>query len=215
MAGIKLAEPWLPEVYELVTGDTELLHQCREEDERIQNAYLKNMEAQEEDFSGLCFSRVKFENCSFEGCNFEKAEFSDVMFVSCNFSNCLFRDSFLRRVSFQRSKGTGARMTESSLKDVSIMECSMQYLNLDDSKLESFRVEDSDLEMVISRSAGAKALRSVRSVFRMPAFLRLRLREWILPPATSRGWCFPMSVLRCGVRSWIYIRRRNWRSGWG
>ena len=55
MAGIKLAEPWLPEVYELVTGDTELLHQCREEDERIQNAYLKNMEAQEEDFSGLCF----------------------------------------------------------------------------------------------------------------------------------------------------------------
>ena len=69
-----------------------------------------------------------------------------MLFISCNFSNCLFRDSFLRRVSFQRSKGTGARMTESSLKDVSIMECSMQYLNLDDSKLESFRVEDTDLE---------------------------------------------------------------------
>ena len=116
MVGMKLAEPWLPEVYEIVSEVTELLHQSREEDERIQNAYLKNMTAQEEEFSGLCFSRVKFENCSFEGCNFEKAEFSDVLFISCNFSNCLFRDSFLRRVSFQRSKGTGARMTESSLK---------------------------------------------------------------------------------------------------
>ena len=138
MAGMKLAEPWLPEVYEIVSEETELLHQSREEDERIQNAYLKNMTAQEEEFSGLCFSRVKFENCSFEGCNFEKAEFSDVLFISCNFSNCLFRDSFLRRVSFQRSKGTGARMTESSLKDVTITDCSMQYLNLDGSKLESF-----------------------------------------------------------------------------
>ncbi len=116
MAGMKLAEPWLPEVYELVSEETELLHQSREEDERIQNAYLKNMTAQEEDFSGLCFSRVKFENCSFEGVILKKAEFSDVLFISCNFSNCLFRDSFLRRVSFQRSKGTGGQDDREQLK---------------------------------------------------------------------------------------------------
>ena len=33
MAGMKLAEPWLPEVYEIVSEETELLHQSREEDE--------------------------------------------------------------------------------------------------------------------------------------------------------------------------------------
>lgn len=144
MAGIKQAEPWLPEKFEIVTEDIGLFYRSMDDDERIGNAYFKNLAVEHEDFTGLCFSRVKFENCSFIGCSFEKAEFSDVILRSCNFSNCILNDSFWRRAVLQASKGTGLKMTGSSLKDVTITDCSMTYANFDDSKLEGFRVEDSD-----------------------------------------------------------------------
>lgn len=189
MAGMKQAEPWMPEVYEIVTEDTGLLRQCREDDERIQNAHLKNMTAVEEDFSGLCFSRVKFENCNFEGCNFEKAEFGDVIVASCNFSNCLFPDSFLQRVIFKASKGTGARMTGSSLKDVTFTDCSMGYMNFGDSKLESFRVEDSDLEN------GSFA----QCKFKNAAFTNVRLQNTSFFKTTLKG----MDFTTCDIKGLV------------
>lgn len=147
MAGVKqAAEPWLPELFDFVTEDAQILYCGKEEDERIQEVWLKNVTVIGEDLSGLCFSRVKFENCNFTGCSFEKAEFSDVVFISCNFSNCVFHDSFWRRTKIRSSKGTGAKITGSSLKDVAISDCSMEYVNFDDSKLECFLVEDSDME---------------------------------------------------------------------
>lgn len=144
-AGYKVAELWLPEVYEVVTEEPEVLLEYGKMEERVQCALFRNIVIQGEDLTGLCLSRVRFERCSFIDCIFEKAEFGNVMFQSCNLSGSHFNDSFLKQVRLCGSKGTGTRFISSSIKDLMVRDCGLDYSNFNGSKLEGVRFEDCDL----------------------------------------------------------------------
>lgn len=145
VTGYKAAEPWLPEVYEIVTEEADVLLEYGRMEELVQGALFKNVILQGEDLSGLCLSRVKFERCSFIDCIFEKAEFGNVAFQSCNLSGSHFDDSFFKQVRLSGSKGTGARFISSSIKDFMAADCGLDYSNFNGSKLEGVRFEDCDL----------------------------------------------------------------------
>lgn len=138
--------PWMPEVFAFETEKLEDLAKCKENDEKIQNTVIKNITAEGEDFTSLCFSQVRFENCCFMDCTFEKTEFTDVYLKSCNISNCNFNDSYWKRAVLKSSKGVGSKFTGSSFYYITMEECVMNYANFDSSKFEYARIRQSAME---------------------------------------------------------------------
>lgn len=143
--GFGVEKPWLPERYEMVTEDEEVLLEGHDAEERFQCLLFRNLVVEGADLSGLCLSRVKMERCTLIDCNFEKAELGNVLFQSCNFSGCHFNDSFLKQVEIRDSKGTGIRFCGSSVKELQVIDCNMVYANFDGSRLEGVRFENVDL----------------------------------------------------------------------
>lgn len=141
-----IMQPWMPPQLEELVGGIEVLMECKDREERLEEKHITKLDALEENFDGLCVSKTVFENCSFQDCSFLKAEFTDVIFRSCDFSNSNFSDGYFNRCRFLSSKGLGARFCGSVIQNVVIKDCSLNYANFDASKLEKIRIEETQLE---------------------------------------------------------------------
>lgn len=141
---MKRIEPWMPERLER-TEQPGIFYEAKERDERIEERHVQKLRLDAADLSLLCFSKVRFENCIFQECSFHKCEFTDVIFQGCDFSNAGMTDTYFNRCQFFSSKGAGADFSGSSIQNVLIQDCSMNYVNLDGCRLEKIRVENTEM----------------------------------------------------------------------
>lgn len=142
----KFLIPILGQVQEEILEDGDKLFERKTEDEAVRSVLIRNLQMNNEDLSHMRFSSVVFENCIFQDCSFEKGEFTDVAMRSCDFSNCSFEDSYFNRMEFRASKAVGTKFSGSTMLHTSIWDCNFNYANFDSSKLEYFRVSDSQLQ---------------------------------------------------------------------
>lgn len=174
---MKLIEPWLPAHLDLTEEDSGILFNAVDTDEKLEEQHLKKINLEEENFTGLCFSKVYFENCVFLSCTFRKCEFTDVVFKSCNFSNSVFVDTYWNRCQIQSSKGMGANFAGSSIQNMFVCGSSMNYANFDDCKIEKMRTENTELNFSNISDCRVKNLEWDRTQLSRVNFFKTPLKD--------------------------------------
>lgn len=89
---------------------------------------------------------VKFENCRFSTADYKQTEFLDVIFQKCDLSNFNFNKSIFYRCEFQTCKLLGTQFIGSTCKDVSWLNCLMNYAILSEGKMNQAYFRESQLE---------------------------------------------------------------------
>ncbi len=96
--------------------------------------------AEQTEFYECVFGKVSFTG-SLKGCLF-----ADVVFEGCDLSNTDLQNAVLRRVEFRHCRLTGTDMTSSRLQDVLVTDSHAAYFNLNGSRLNRVRFENTVLE---------------------------------------------------------------------
>lgn len=98
--------------------------------------------------NNLLLEDICFENCMFDNIDFGNIKLVNVSFVNCYLKNCdlsnqVFDKQFFSKVDFENCKLMGVSLIDTFLKNISFKDCNCQYINLFESKINNFVIENS------------------------------------------------------------------------
>lgn len=96
--------------------------------------------------SWFCVGNVKFSNCVFTKCQFDDIEFNGIELNNCIFENCTFQqtvfmDCTLAKCAFLNPFSNTLSLRMTSLEDVQICNCDLQYVIFSDCGLQNVNFE--------------------------------------------------------------------------
>lgn len=176
MAAERVTGPWLSREPETDSRELDYLLDCVREEECVRDLRFNGLAAGEESLRLLAAVQCRFVNCSFQSCSFEQSSFVDTVFQSCDFSNCDFSDSFFNRCEFRNCKGLGTKFAGSTVKNLTLAGCAMDFANFDACRLERVCVSDSRLKGAVFSQCRAKDVYWDRVNLTGASFFRTPLR---------------------------------------
>ena len=112
----KIQKPKISVNLEVINTVDQLL-QLIEEDEKICDKLIENIDISTIDESRLSFDSCVFKNVNFDNCIFRYIDLLDVIFDKCDLSNIDFSEGSIFRTEFTNCKMVGCKIEDANLKD--------------------------------------------------------------------------------------------------
>lgn len=126
-----------------VINTVEELLKLIEEDEKICDKLIENIDIASVDESRLAFDSCIFKNVNFDNCTFRYIDLLDVRFEKCDLSNIDFSEGSIFRVEFINCKMVGSKIEDAHLKDCLFKNILGDYSSFSFSKLNKVNFENS------------------------------------------------------------------------
>ncbi len=138
----KIQKPKINSNLEVINNVDELL-ELIEEDEKICDKLIENIDIPSIDESRLSFDSCVFKNVNFESCTFRYIDLLDVIFDKCDLSNVDLSEGSIFRVEFTNCKMVGSKIEDANLKNCLFKNILGDYSSFAFSKLNKVNFESS------------------------------------------------------------------------
>ena len=161
---------------EIIDNVEELL-QLIEDDEKIFDKLIENIDIPTIDESRVSFDSCVFRNVNFENCTFRYIDLMDVTFEKCDLSNIDFSEGSIFRTEFVNCKMIGSKIEDAHLKDCLFKNILGDYSSFAFSKLNKVRFESSSFASSIFMEVKNKYMNFDDCNFKKSVFTKTYLED--------------------------------------
>lgn len=172
----KIQKPKINANLEIIDNVEELL-QLIEDDEKIFDKLIENIDIPTIDESRVSFDSCVFRNVNFENCTFRYIDLMDVTFEKCDLSNIDFSEGSIFRTEFVNCKMIGSKIEDAHLKDCLFKNILGDYSSFTFSKLNKVSFESSSFASSIFMEVKNKYMNFDDCNFKKSVFTKTYLED--------------------------------------
>ena len=172
----KIQKPKINVNLEIIDNVEELL-QLIEDDEKIFDKLIENIDIPTIDESRVLFDSCVFRNVNFENCTFRYIDLMDVTFEKCDLSNIDFSEGSIFRTEFVNCKMIGSKIEDAHLKDCLFKNILGDYSSFAFSKLNKVSFESSSFASSIFMEVKNKYMNFDDCNFKKSVFTKTYLED--------------------------------------
>ena len=172
----KIQKPKINVNLEIIDNVEELL-QLIEDDEKIFDKLIENIDIPTIDESRVSFDSCVFRNVNFENCTFRYIDVMDVTFEKCDLSNIDFSEGSIFRTEFVNCKMIGSKIEDAHLKDCLFKNILGDYSSFAFSKLNKVSFESSSFASSIFMEVKNKYMNFDDCNFKKSVFTKTYLED--------------------------------------
>lgn len=172
----KIQKPKINVNLEVISTADQLL-ELIEEDEKICDKLIENIDIPTMDESRLSFDSCVFKNVNFDNCTFRYIDLLDVIFDKCDLSNIDFSEGSIFRTEFVNCKMVGVKIEDAHLKDCLFKNILGDYSSFAFSKLNKVSFEGSSFASSVFMEVKNKCLNFDDCDFKKTVFTRTYLED--------------------------------------
>ena len=172
----KIQKPKINVNLEIIDNVEELL-QLIEDDEKIFDKLIENIDIPAIDESRVSFDSCVFRNVNFENCTFRYIDLMDVTFEKCDLSNIDFSEGSIFRTEFVNCKMIGSKIEDAHLKDCLFKNILGDYSSFAFSKLNKVSFESSSFASSIFMEVKNKYMNFDDCNFKKSVFTKTYLED--------------------------------------
>lgn len=172
----KIQKPKINVNLEIIDNVEELL-QLIEDDEKILDKLIENIDIPTIDESRVSFDSCVFRNVNFENCTFRYIDLMDVTFEKCDLSNIDFSEGSIFRTEFVNCKMIGSKIEDAHLKDCLFKNILGDYSSFAFSKLNKVSFESSSFASSIFMEVKNKYMNFDDCNFKKSVFTKTYLED--------------------------------------
>lgn len=172
----KIQKPKINANLEIIDNVEELL-QLIEDDEKICDKLIENIDIPTIDESRVSFDSCVFRNVNFENCTFRYIDLMDVTFEKCDLSNIDFSEGSIFRTEFVNCKMIGSKIEDAHLKDCLFKNILGDYSSFAFSKLNKVSFESSSFASSIFMEVKNKYMNFDDCNFKKSVFTKTYLED--------------------------------------
>ena len=172
----KIQKPKINVNLEIIDNVEEVL-QLREDDEKIFDKLIDNIDIPTIDESRVSFDSCVFRNVNFENCTFRYIDLMDVTFEKCDLSNIDFSEGSIFRTEFVNCKMIGSKIEDAHLKDCLFKNILGDYSSFAFSKLNKVSFESSSFASSIFMEVKNKYMNFDDCNFKKSVFTKTYLED--------------------------------------
>ena len=172
----KIQKPKINVNLEIIDNVEELL-QLIEDDEKIFDKLIENIDIPTIDESRVSFDSCVFRNVNFENCTFRYIDLMDVTFEKCDLSNIDFSEGSIFRTEFVNCKMIGSKIEDAHLKDCLFKNILGDYSSFAFSKLNKVSFESSSFASSIFMEVKNKYMNFDDCNFKISVFTKTYLED--------------------------------------
>ena len=172
----KIQKPKINVNLEIIDNVEELL-QLIEDDEKICDKLIENIDIPTIDESRVSFDSCVFRNVNFENCTFRYIDLMDVTFEKCDLSNIDFSEGSIFRTEFVNCKMIGSKIEDAHLKDCLFKNILGDYSSFTFSKLNKVSFESSSFASSIFMEVKNKYMNFDDCNFKKSVFTKTYLED--------------------------------------
>lgn len=172
----KIQKPKINVNLEIIDNVEELL-QLIEDDEKIFDKLIENIDIPTIDESRVSFDSCVFRNVNFENCTFRYIGLMDVTFEKCDLSNIDFSEGSIFRTEFVNCKMIGSKIEDAHLKDCLFKNILGDYSSFAFSKLNKVSFESSSFASSIFMEVKNKYMNFDDCNFKKSVFTKTYLED--------------------------------------
>lgn len=172
----KIQKPKINANLEIIDNVEELL-QLIEDDEKIFDKLIENIDIPTIDESRVSFDSCVFRNVNFENCTFRYIDLMDVTFEKCDLSNIDFSEGSIFRTEFVNCKMIGSKIEDAHLKDCLFKNILGDYSSFAFSKLNKVSFESSSFASSIFMEVKNKYMNFDDCNFKKSVFTKTYLED--------------------------------------
>ena len=161
---------------EIIDNVEELL-QLIEDDEKIFDKLIENIDIPTIDESRVSFDSCVFRNVNFENCTFRYIDLMDITFEKCDLSNIDFSEGSIFRTEFVNCKMIGSKIEDAHLKDCLFKNILGDYSSFAFSKLNKVSFESSSFASSIFMEVKNKYMNFDDCNFKKSVFTKTYLED--------------------------------------
>ena len=160
-----------------VINTIEQLFELIEEDEKICDKLIENIDISAIDESRLSFDSCIFKNVNFDNCIFRYIDLLDVIFDKCDLSNIDLSEGSIFRTEFINCKMIGCKIEDAQLKDCVFKNILGDYSSFAFSKFNKVSFENSSFASSVFMEVKNKYLNLDDCDFKKTVFTRTYLED--------------------------------------
>lgn len=172
----KIQMPKINDNLEVINTIEELLLLI-EEDEKICDKLIEDIDMTNIDESRLAFDSCVFKNVNFDNCTFRYIDLLDAIFEKCDLSNIDFSEGSIFRVKFINCKMIGSKIEDAYLKDCLFKNILGDYSSFAFSKLNKVSFENSSFASSVFMEVKNKYMNFDDCDFRKTVFTKTYLED--------------------------------------
>ena len=172
----KIQKPKINVNLEIIDNVEELL-QLIEDDEKIFDKLIENIDIPTIDESRVSFDSCVFRNVNFENCTFRYIDLMDITFEKCDLSNIDFSEGSIFRTEFVNCKMIGSKIEDAHLKDCLFKNILGDYSSFTFSKLNKVSFESSSFDSSIFMEVKNKYMNFDDCNFKKSVFTKTYLED--------------------------------------
>ena len=172
----KIQKPKINVNLEIIDNVEELL-QLIEDDEKIFDKLIENIDIPTIDESRVSFDSCVFRNVNFENCTFRYIDLMDVTFEKSDLSNIDFSEGSIFRTEFVNCKMIGSKIEDAHLKDCLFKNILGDYSSFAFSKLNKVSFESSSFASSIFMEVKNKYMNFDDCNFKKSVFTKTYLED--------------------------------------
>ena len=172
----KIQKPKINVNLEIIDNVEELL-QLIEDDEKIFDKLIENIDIPTIDESRVSFDSCVFRNVNFENCTFRYIDLMDVTFEKCDLPNIDFSEGSIFRTEFVNCKMIGSKIEDAHLKDCLFKNILGDYSSFAFSKLNKVSFESSSFASSIFMEVKNKYMNFDDCNFKKSVFTKTYLED--------------------------------------
>ena len=172
----KIQKPKINVNLDIIDNVEELL-QLIEDDEKIFDKLIENIDIPTIDESRVSFDSCVFRNVNFENCTFRYIDLMDVTFEKCDLSNIDFSEGSIFRTEFVNCKMIGSKIEDAHLKDCLFKNILGDYSSFAFSKLNKVSFESSSFASSIFMEVKNKYMNFDDCNFKKSVFTKTYLED--------------------------------------
>ena len=172
----KIQKPKINANLEIIDNVEELL-QLIEDDEKIFDKLIENIDIPTIDESRVSFDSCVFRNVNFENCTFRYIDLMDITFEKCDLSNIDFSEGSIFRTEFVNCKMIGSKIEDAHLKDCLFKNILGDYSSFTFSKLNKVSFESSSFASSIFMEVKNKYMNFDDCNFKKSVFTKTYLED--------------------------------------
>lgn len=172
----KIQKPKINVNLEIIDNVEELL-QLIEDDEKICDKLIENIDIPTIDESRVSFDSCVFRNVNFENCTFRYIDLMDITFEKCDLSNIDFSEGSIFRTEFVNCKMIGSKIEDAHLKDCLFKNILGDYSSFAFSKLNKVSFESSSFASSIFMEVKNKYMNFDDCNFKKSVFTKTYLED--------------------------------------
>lgn len=172
----KIQKPKINANLEVISSVEELI-ELIEEDEKISDKIIENIDIPTMDESRLSFDSCVFRNVNFDNCTLRYIDLLDIIFDKCDLSNIDFSEASIFRTEFLNCKMVGSKIEDAHLKDCLFKNILGDYSSFAFSKLNKVSFESSSFASSVFMEVKNKYLNFDDCDFKKSVFTKTYLED--------------------------------------